>query len=185
MYVRMSIQYAVLEFEPTTFGTKSPPITNRPGLPPIQGSVLGLKSDFPLASNFDLMEVPFPSKCWSVLSRSMILIGYRGLVSRDTKFTLRQYSKKSSTIIHVHNCELAESVNSYFRYFRSSEANMFWAYKESSISTHLAKYIEINDFVTEIWDPGVDVIKIFRSIPNYAVLNKSPFIGYCKSWLTN
>ena len=80
----------------------------------------------------------------------MILIGYRGLVSRDTKFTLRQYSKKSSTIIHVHNCELAESVNSYFRYFRSSEANMFWAYKESSISTHLAKYIEINDFVTEI-----------------------------------
>ena len=32
MYVKMSIQYMVLGFEPTTFRTESPPITTRPGL---------------------------------------------------------------------------------------------------------------------------------------------------------
>ena len=31
----MSIQYTVLGFEPTTFENESPPITTRPGLPPI------------------------------------------------------------------------------------------------------------------------------------------------------
>ena len=32
--VKMSIQYMVPGFEPTTFGDESPPITTRPGLPP-------------------------------------------------------------------------------------------------------------------------------------------------------
>ena len=38
--LKMSLQYTAQGFEPTTFRHESPPITTRPGLPPILGIFL-------------------------------------------------------------------------------------------------------------------------------------------------